>query len=80
MNTYEALLLARKVRMVLLIAFIAFMAYKGVWWLVAVGILLIGMTLWQNKRLHEEIAVRNADELAADAKTNESGGADKRNR
>ncbi|WP_048758439.1 hypothetical protein [Corynebacterium vitaeruminis] len=80
MNTYEAMLLARKVRMVLLIVFIAFMAYKGVWWLVAVGILLIGMTLWQNKRLREEIAVRNADELGADAKANESGGADKRNR
>lgn len=71
MNTYEAMLLARKVRMVLLITFIAFVAYKGVWWLVAVGIFLIGMTLWQNKRLREEIAVRNADELAADAKTNE---------
>ncbi|MDK7237695.1 hypothetical protein QP460_009855 [Corynebacterium amycolatum] len=71
MNTYEAMLLARKVRMVLLIIFIAFVAYKGVWWLVAVGIFLIGMTLWQNKRLREEIAVRNADELAADAKTNE---------
>ena len=71
MNTYEAMLLARKVRMVLLIIFIAFVAYKGVWWLVAVGILLIGMTLWQNKRLLEEIAVRNADELAANAKDNE---------
>lgn len=70
MNTYEAMLLARKVRMVLLIIFIAFVAYKGVWWLVAVGILLIGMTLWQNKRLREEIAVRNADELASDAKAN----------
>lgn len=71
MNTYEAMLLARKVRMVLLIIFIAFVAYKGVWWLVAVGILLIGMTLWQNKRLREEIAVRNADELASDARPNE---------
>ncbi|WP_288818288.1 hypothetical protein [uncultured Corynebacterium sp.] len=71
MNTYEAMLLARKVRMVLLIIFIAFVAYKGVWWLVAVGIFLIGMTLWQNKRLREEIAVRNADELAADTKINE---------
>lgn len=71
MNTYEAMLLARKVRMVLLIIFIAFVAYKGVWWLVAVGILLIDMTLWQNKRLREEIAVRNADELAANAKDNE---------
>lgn len=71
MNTYEAMLLARKVRMALLIIFIAFVAYKGVWWLVAVGILLIGMTLWQNKRLREEIAVRNADELAANAKDNE---------
>ncbi|ASE56033.1 hypothetical protein HMPREF2547_02370 [Corynebacterium sp. HMSC055G02] len=71
MNTYEAMLLARKVRMVLLIIFIAFVAYKGAWWLVAVGILLIGMTLWQNKRLREEIAVRNADELAANAKDNE---------
>ncbi|MFR9480674.1 hypothetical protein ACLB3B_01380 [Corynebacterium amycolatum] len=71
MNTYEAMLLARKVRMVLLIIFIAFVAYKGVWWLVAVGILLIGMTLWQNKRLREEIAVRNADELAADINANE---------
>lgn len=71
MNTYEAMLLARKVRMVLLIIFIAFVAYKGVWWLVAVGILLIGMTLWQNKKLREEIAVRNADELAANAKDNE---------
>ncbi|MDK8819277.1 hypothetical protein HMPREF2651_06810 [Corynebacterium sp. HMSC063A05] len=70
MNTYEAMLLARKVRMVLLIIFIAFVAYKGVWWLVAVGIFLIGMTLWQNKRLREEIAVRNADELVADTKTN----------
>ncbi|MCQ9349793.1 hypothetical protein [Corynebacterium sp. 5QC2CO] len=71
MNTYEAMLLARKVRMVLLIIFIAFVAYKGVWWLVAVGIFLIGMTLWQNKRLREEIAVRNADELASDARPNE---------
>ena len=71
MNTYEAMLLARKVRMVLLITFIAFVAYKGVWWLVAVGIFLIGMTLWQNKRLREEIAVRNADELASDARPNE---------
>ncbi|ODQ40361.1 hypothetical protein [Corynebacterium amycolatum] len=71
MNTYEAMLLARKVRMVLLIIFIAFVTYKGVWWLVAVGILLIGMTLWQNKRLREEIAVRNADELAADINANE---------
>ncbi|MFW9252466.1 hypothetical protein ACOI9A_00415 [Corynebacterium amycolatum] len=71
MNTYEAMLLARKARMVLLIIFIAFVAYKGVWWLVAVGIFLIGMTLWQNKRLREEIAVRNADELVADTKTNE---------
>ncbi|MDU3111402.1 hypothetical protein [Corynebacterium sp.] len=71
MNTYEAMLLARKVRMVLLIIFIAFVAYKGVWWLVAVGILLIGTTLWQNNRLREEIAVRNADELAANAKDNE---------
>ena len=71
MNTYEAMLLARKVRMVLLIIFIGFVAYKGVWWLVAVGIFLIGMTLWQNKRLREEIAVRNADELAVDTKTNE---------
>lgn len=71
MNTYEAMLLARKVRMVLLIIFIAFVAYKGAWWLVAVGILLIGMMLWQNKRLREEIAVRNADELAANAKDNE---------
>ena len=71
MNTYEAMLLARKVRMVLLIIFIAFVAYKGVWWLMAVGIFLIGMTLWQNKRLREEIAVRNADELAVDTKANE---------
>ena len=31
MNTYEAMLLARKVRMVLLIIFIAFVTYKGVW-------------------------------------------------
>lgn len=80
MNTYEAMLLARKVRMVLLIAFIAVVAYKGVWWLVAVGILLIGMTLWQNKRLREEIAVRNSDELAADAKANESDDMNKQNK
>lgn len=65
MNTYEAMLLARKVRMVLLVIFIAFVTYKGVWWLAAIGVLLIGMTLWQNKRLREEIAVRNADELQA---------------
>ncbi|MGK8360195.1 hypothetical protein [Corynebacterium amycolatum] len=71
MNTYEAMLLARKMRMVLLIIFIAFVAYKGVWWLVTVGIFLIGMTLWQNKRLREEIAVRNADEIAAGTKANE---------
>lgn len=71
MNTYEAMLLARKVRMVLLIIFIAFVTYKGVWWLAAVGVFLIGMTLWQNKRLREEIAVHNADELASDAKDNE---------
>lgn len=68
MNTYEAMLLARKLRMVLLVVFIAFMVYERVWWLVAVGIGLIGMTLWQNKRLREEIAVRTADEKAADEK------------
>ena len=80
MNTYEAMLLARKVRMALLIIFIAFVAYKGVWWLVAVGALLIGMTLWQNKQLREEIAVRNADEFTAGAKTNESDDVNERNR
>nr|WP_120492677.1 hypothetical protein [Corynebacterium lactis] len=67
MNTYEAMLLARKLRMVLLVVFIAFVAYKGVWWLVAVGVFLVGLTLWQNKRLREEIAVRNADENNAAA-------------
>ncbi|MDO5029016.1 MAG: hypothetical protein Q4E11_00315 [Corynebacterium sp.] len=72
MNTYEAMLLARKLRMVLLVVFIAFMAYEHVWWLVAVGFLLVGMTLWQNKRLREEIAVRNADEQAAAEKTEEA--------
>lgn len=78
MNTYEAMLLARKVRMVLLIIFIVFVAYKGVWWLVAVGVLLIGMTLWQNKRLREEIAVRNADELAADTAIDGANNSDSR--
>lgn len=78
MNTYEAMLLARKVRMMLLIIFIVFVAYKGVWWLVAVGVLLIGMTLWQNKRLREEIAVRNADELAADTAIDGANNSDSR--
>lgn len=62
MNTYESMLLARKVRMVLLIAFIAFMAWQKMWWLVAIGFILIALTLWQNKRLREEIAIRRADE------------------
>lgn len=78
MNTYEAMLLARKVRMVLLTIFIVFVAYKDVWWLVAVGVLLIGMTLWQNKRLREEIAVRNADELAADTAIDGANNSDSR--
>lgn len=69
MDTFEAMLLARKFRMVLLVLFIAFVAYKGAWWLVIVGIALVGMTLWQNKRLREEIAVRNADANTAATKS-----------
>lgn len=70
MNTYEAPLLARKVRLALLIIFIAFVAYKGVWWLVAVGVLL----------LRKETVVRNADGLTANTKTNQSDATDKPDR
>ena len=63
MNNFEAMLLARKVRMVLLIAFGAFMAYKGAWFFVAIAVILIGLTLWQNKRLREEIAVQQEKDL-----------------
>lgn len=66
MNTYESMLLARKVRMVLLCAFVAFMAWQKMWWLVAIGLILIALTMWQNKRLREEIAIRQANELNAD--------------
>lgn len=63
---YEKMILARRVRIVLLIAFTLFVAWQQMWLLVALSLLLLGLTLWQTKRLREEIAVRRADEMDAD--------------
>lgn len=61
---YEKMLLARRVRMALLIAFIIFVAWQKMWMLVAIGVGLMALTIWQTKRLREEIAVRTAAENA----------------
>ncbi|MEJ6019753.1 hypothetical protein [Corynebacterium sp. H113] len=63
-NVYDSMLLARKFRLVLLVAFCIFMAYQKLWILLAIGVALIVLTLWQNKRLKEEIAVRQAEMVA----------------
>lgn len=72
MNNFEAMLLARKVRMVLLIAFGAFMTYKGAWFFVGITVILIGLTLWQNKRLREEIAIQQARDTKGVGSTKDS--------
>lgn len=61
---YEKMLLARRVRMALLIVFILFVAWKQMWLLVAIGVGLMALTVWQTKRLREEIAVRTAADNA----------------
>lgn len=61
-QVYDGMLLARRVRMVALAAFTVFVAWQQMWLLTGIGIALILMTLWQNKRLREEIAVRQADD------------------
>lgn len=61
---YEKMLLARRVRMALLIVFILFVAWKQMWLLVAIGVGLMALTVWQTKRLREEIAVRTAADHA----------------
>ena len=61
---YEKMLLARRVRMALLIVFILFVAWKQMWLLVAIGVGLMALTVWQTKRLREEIAVRAAADNA----------------
>lgn len=61
---YEKMLLARRVRMALLIAFVIFVAWQKMWLLVAIAIGLMALTVWQTKRLREEIAVRTAAEEA----------------
>lgn len=61
---YEKMLLARRVRMALLIVFILFVAWKQMWLLVAIGAGLMALTVWQTKRLREEIAVRTAADNA----------------
>lgn len=59
---YEKMLLARRVRMVGLIIFLLIVLWQQMWMLVAVAVVLIGLTIWQTKRLREEIAVRTAKE------------------
>ena len=61
MNNFEAMLLARKLRLVLLAIFIAYVAYQHIWWLVAIGVALWALTLWQLKRLRVEIALHQSD-------------------
>ena len=61
---YEKMLLARRVRMALLVAFVIFVAWQKMWLLVAIGAFLMALTVWQTKRLREEIAVRTAAENA----------------
>ncbi len=61
---YEKMLLARRVRMALLIVFVLFVAWQQMWLLVAIGVALMALTVWQTKRLREEIAVRTAAENA----------------
>lgn len=72
MNNFEAMLLARRVRMVLLITFGAFMTYKGAWFLVGITVILIGLTLWQNKRLREEIAIQQERDTKGVGSTKDS--------
>ncbi|WP_448850720.1 hypothetical protein [Corynebacterium sp. 335C] len=62
---FDKMLLARRVRMVVLAAFVVFVAWQQMWLLTAIGVGLMLLTLWQNKRLKEEIAVRLADDEAA---------------
>lgn len=57
---YEKMLLARKVRMAGLIVFLLVVLWQQMWLLVAIAIGLILLTLWQTKRLKEEIAVSSA--------------------
>ena len=61
---YEKMLLARRVRMVGLIVFLLLVLWQQMWLLVAIAVALIALTIWQTKRLHEEIAVRTAKEGA----------------
>ena len=61
---YEKMLLARRVRMALLVVFVIFVAWQKMWLLVAIGAFLMALTVWQTKRLREEIAVRTAAENA----------------
>ncbi len=61
---YEKMLLARRVRMALLVVFVLFVAWQQMWLLVAIGVALMALTVWQTKRLREEIAVRTAAENA----------------
>ncbi|MFD5868715.1 hypothetical protein ACFWGD_08900 [Corynebacterium sp. NPDC060344] len=61
---YEKMLLARRVRMALLVVFVLFVAWQQMWILVAIGMALMALTVWQTKRLREEIAVRTAAENA----------------
>lgn len=57
---YEKMLLARKVRMAGLIVFLLVVLWQQMWLLVAIAIGLILLTLWQTKRLKEEIAASSA--------------------
>lgn len=59
-DPYRPMKIARRVRMVLLIGFVLFMAWEGTWLLAAVGVGLIALTIWQNKKLEEHIAERKA--------------------
>ncbi|WP_295624518.1 hypothetical protein [uncultured Corynebacterium sp.] len=61
---YEKMLLARRVRMALLVVFAIFVAWQQMWLLFWITVGLMALTIWQTKRLREEIAVRTAAENA----------------
>ncbi|MFC3850924.1 hypothetical protein ACFORJ_12220 [Corynebacterium hansenii] len=61
---YEKMILARRVRMAMLVVFVLFVAWQKLWILAVIGLALMALTVWQTKRLREEIAVRTAAENA----------------
>lgn len=65
-TTLDSMLMARRVRIGLLVVFTLAMSWERMYLLSAVGLGLIALTLWQMRRIREEIAVRAADAATAD--------------